>query len=239
MATAITVIDPCGHKSECFSFCAHNLALGQGRGFFTQYVFFVAFLMKGDFVLFFVKFFTKEDFQMKKITSLLLALMLSLTLAFVTSCNETEAPESSSSSSTASSVVDSSSNDSGNGNDNSSDNSEIPADGLWKDATYRCDTDLGAGNTAITLVVEIDGKSINFNIKTNKTVLSDALLEVGIIEGHEDTYGLYIDRVNGVLADWSIDQTYWALYINGEYAMTGASSTDVVNGTTYKLSREG
>ena len=41
--------------------------------------------------------------------------------------------------------------------------------------------------------------------------------------------------VNGITADWDADQTYWAFYINGEYAMTGIDATEIVDGTTYSL----
>ena len=48
-------------------------------------------------------------------------------------------------------------------------------------------------------------------------------------------YGLYVKTVNGITADYAVDQTYWAFYINGEYAMAGVDSTPVENGTVYAL----
>ena len=140
---------------------------------------------------------------MKKITALLLALMLSFTLLFVASCDK------------------------------------IPAEGLWEEATYRDDTELGEGNTDFTLTVKAGEESINFSISTDKKTVGEALIELGLVEGEEGTYGLYILKVNGILADYNVDQTYWAFYINGEYAMTGVDSTDIVNGAAYTLSREG
>ena len=101
---------------------------------------------------------------------------------------------------------------------------------------YTEDTTLGTGSTTFTLVVEhINDKKVTFTINTNKTILSDALVEVGILEGHNSTYGLYIDAVNGVTHDYDTDQTYWAIYEGDNYASTGIDGITIVNGTTYKL----
>ena len=56
-----------------------------------------------------------------------------------------------------------------------------------------------------------------------------------LIEGETTEYGLYVKTVNGVTADYDVDQTYWAFYINGEYAMTGVDATDVEAGQTYEF----
>ena len=159
---------------------------------------------------------------MKKITSLLLVALLSFTLIFTASCNnEAETPETSN---TASSTA--------------PDNEDkIPAQGLWANATYRQDTTLGQGEKTFSFVVEIEGQSINFTVHTDKSTVGEALLELGLIEGEDGAYGLYVKKVNGVLADYDVDRTYWAFYINGEYASSGVDTTDIVSGTTYKMSR--
>ena len=63
----------------------------------------------------------------------------------------------------------------------------------------------------------------------------EALLAEGLIAGSESEYGLYINTVNGIIADWDKDQTYWAFYVNGEYATTGVDSTEITEGATYGL----
>ena len=68
--------------------------------------------------------------------------------------------------------------------------------------------------------------------------MGDALLELGLIEGEEGAYGLYVKKVNGITADYDTDQTYWAFYINGEMAMTGVDATDVEAGATYSFKVE-
>ncbi len=104
------------------------------------------------------------------------------------------------------------------------------------DMLYTEDTSLGTGETTFTLVVKhINDKSVTFTISTNETILSNALAEVGILEGHDSIYGLYIDTVNGVTHDFNTDKTYWAIYEGDEYASSGIDGITIVNGTTYKL----
>ena len=44
-----------------------------------------------------------------------------------------------------------------------------------------------------------------------------------------------VDTVNGIKYDYNTDGAYWAFYVNGEYAMSGVDSTDIVDGTTYSM----
>ena len=90
----------------------------------------------------------------------------------------------------------------------------------------------------ITITVEVinkAGESKEHEIKTTGTTLADALLEAGLVEGTTDEYGLYITTVDGELADYSADQSYWAISKDGEYLMTGASSTNIADGEHYEL----
>ena len=56
-----------------------------------------------------------------------------------------------------------------------------------------------------------------------------------LIAGDESEYGLYVKTVNGVTADYDKDRTYWAFYVNGEYANTGVDSTPVEDGAVYSF----
>ena len=85
------------------------------------------------------------------------------------------------------------------------------------------------------VVTDLDGKETTFEYSSNAASVGEALVAEGLIEGHETEYGLYIDTVNGITADWDADQTYWAFYINGEYATTGIDATEIVADTTYGL----
>ena len=99
--------------------------------------------------------------------------------------------------------------------------------------------ELGEGNTKFDLVVvDKDGNESNFVIKTDKKTVGEALVELGMVEGEEGAYGLYIKKVNGITADFDQDKTYWAFYIDGEYAMSGADETDIEEGVTYTFKVE-
>ena len=88
------------------------------------------------------------------------------------------------------------------------------------------------------IVVEKDGKETTFQISTDKPTVGDALLAEGLIEGEPGAYGLYVKKVNGIIADYNVDQTYWAFYINGDYAFTGVDATPVEDGATYSFKVE-
>ena len=85
------------------------------------------------------------------------------------------------------------------------------------------------------VVTDLEGNETAFEYTSSAASVGEALVTEGLIEGHETEYGLYIDTVNGITADWDNDQTYWAFYINGEYATTGIDGTEIVADTTYSL----
>ena len=111
----------------------------------------------------------------------------------------------------------------------------VAKEGLWENATYRSDKQFGNGAKTITVEVKAGDDSVTFTIKTDKTTVGDALIEHDLIAGEEGAYGLYVKVVNGITADFDVDQSYWAFYINGEMAMTGVDTTDITEGATYKL----
>ena len=106
---------------------------------------------------------------------------------------------------------------------------------LWAEAAYTEDTTLGEGTTTVTVEVKVEDKSIDLTLKTDKTILGDALLEHKLIEGEEGQYGMYIKRVNGITADFDVDQSFWAFYKNGEMMMTGVDGTEIKDGEHYEL----
>lgn len=82
-------------------------------------------------------------------------------------------------------------------------------------------------------VVDKDGNETKFEIRTDKTIVGDALLELGLIEGEDGPYGLYVKKVNGITADYDVDGTYWAFYEGDDYGMTGVDLTEIEAGATY------
>ena len=98
---------------------------------------------------------------------------------------------------------------------------------------------VGRGATAFPFViVDKEGNEITVTVKTDKRTVGEALLDEKIIEGDEGEYGLYVKKVNGIAAEYEVDQTYWAFYIDGQYAMTGVDATDITAGSTYMMKVE-
>ena len=106
---------------------------------------------------------------------------------------------------------------------------------LWENATYQSDMQFGEGSKTVVVEVIAEEKTITFTIKTERSIVGDALTDHGLITGQEGAYGMYIKSVNGITADYDVDQAYWAFNINGEYAMTGVDTTEIAEGTTYQL----
>lgn len=98
---------------------------------------------------------------------------------------------------------------------------------------------LGEGETMFLFtVVDKDGNETNFEIHTDKEIVGEALLDLELIAGDDGEFGLYVKTVNGITADYDVDQTYWAFYVDGEYAMTGVDATNIEEGKTYSFKVE-
>lgn len=110
--------------------------------------------------------------------------------------------------------------------------------GAWENATYLKDTEFGKGEKTIVVEVTAEEKTVTFTVNTDKETVGDALFEHGLIDGDEGDYGLYIKVVNGITADYDVDKSYWAFYIDGEYATSGVDTTDVAEDVTYRLEYE-
>ena len=107
--------------------------------------------------------------------------------------------------------------------------------GLWEDATYLKDMSFGTGAKTAVVEVKAGDQKVTFTVKTDKDTVGAALLEHGLISGDQGPYGLYVKTVNGMTADYDVDQSYWALYINGETAMVGVDGAEIEEGAVYTL----
>ncbi len=97
----------------------------------------------------------------------------------------------------------------------------------------------GEGEKSFTFtVVYGDGTEVSCEIKTDKTIVGEALLDLGLLAGDEDLYGLYVKTVSGEFHEYETDGKYWAFYIDGEYAMSGVDMTDIVEGSVYTFKAE-
>ena len=98
---------------------------------------------------------------------------------------------------------------------------------------------MGEGETMFLFnVVDPEGKESHFEIHTDEKTVGAALAALNIVAGEDSEYGLYIKTVNNITADYDTDGTYWAFYIDGEYATTGVDSTEINEDSVYMLKAE-
>ncbi len=105
----------------------------------------------------------------------------------------------------------------------------------WKDARYTEDITLGTGAKSIQVSVKVNENQVNFTILTDQTTLGGALREHALIEGEEGEFGLYVKKVNGVLADYDVDKTFWSFYQDGNYMLVGVDSAEILGGEQFEI----
>ena len=113
-------------------------------------------------------------------------------------------------------------------------NKDVDKD-IWEDATYTEDTAFGNGSKTILVEVKAEDRAVTFTIKTDKGNLGEALLEHNLVSGENGAYGLYVKTVNGITADYNINQTYWAFTKNGESMLSGVDGAEISDGEHYEL----
>lgn len=93
------------------------------------------------------------------------------------------------------------------------------------------------GSKQVTVtIIHKDGTEKNLEYGTDLEFLSQLLLEKELVTGYEsEEFGFTIESVDGVTADWSKDNAYWALYEGDEYATASAAGIVLVDGGVYKL----
>ena len=100
--------------------------------------------------------------------------------------------------------------------------------------------EIGEGATAFTFeITHMDGSQKIYAVKTDAKTVGEALFDENLIEGDNGAYGLYVKKVNGIIADYDVDKTYWGFYKNGEMMMTGVSAAEFADGESYELVLEG
>ena len=114
-------------------------------------------------------------------------------------------------------------------------NNSADKTGLWENAKYVSDEEFGEGKITVHVEVKAEEQSVTFTVNTDEKYLGDALVGHELIDGEEGQYGLYVKSVNGIVADYDVDQSYWAFYKNGEYMMTGIDTTEIADGEHYEL----
>ena len=93
--------------------------------------------------------------------------------------------------------------------------------------------------TPITITLEVvgpDGSSKKHTVNTDSSKnLRQALEGAGLISGDEGPYGMYVKVVDGITADYNVDQSYWMLSKGGEMLMSGVDSTPITDGDHFEF----
>jgi hypothetical protein len=93
------------------------------------------------------------------------------------------------------------------------------------------------GAKAITIeVIDDADKSTTYEIHTDAEYLRGAMEESDIeFSGTESEYGMMVETVNGLTADYNADGAYWAFYVDGEYCNYGIDSQPIEDGEAYQI----
>lgn len=94
------------------------------------------------------------------------------------------------------------------------------------------------GSKAVTIeVVNQAQESTIYELHTDAEYLRQAMEEAeGLtFSGTESQFGLMIDTVNGIRADYTLDNAYWSFLVNGEYSNYGIDTQPVMDGDTFTI----
>ena len=111
-------------------------------------------------------------------------------------------------------------------------------EGLWDDAMYTEDTSLGEGAKTFTLKITAEEYSVTLTVSSDMDTLGDALAEHNLMDGTLGDYGLYVTEVNGMTLVYEKHGMYWAIYENGEYALSGVDGINIKDGGEYEFKAE-
>lgn len=94
-----------------------------------------------------------------------------------------------------------------------------------------------AGEKTIELtIVYDDGREETQTLTTTQDYLLGALQEAAEIGGEESAqYGYTLYTVNGVTADFTRSNAYWAIYIDGEYGLLSIDRQPLADNARYQL----
>lgn len=87
----------------------------------------------------------------------------------------------------------------------------------------------------IVYVVDDKGERSVYHIETECKYLRGAIEKELNLEGDESEFGLYVKKVNGVLADFEKNGAYWSFSKNGELLMTGIDTAIISDGDTFDI----
>lgn len=94
------------------------------------------------------------------------------------------------------------------------------------------------GSKSITIeVINKAQESTVYTLKTDAEYLRQAMEEADGLEfdGTESEYGMMVSSVNGEVADYNVDGSYWSFYVNDTYCNYGIDSQPVYDGDAFQI----
>ncbi len=101
---------------------------------------------------------------------------------------------------------------------------------------FRAKPDAGFKTITIEIIDDTQTPTL-YETKTEAEFLRQAMEETeGLsFSGTEGEYGLMIDTVNGLRADYAQDNAYWSFYVNDEYCNYGVDTQPVCDGDAFRI----
>ena len=109
---------------------------------------------------------------------------------------------------------------------------DVEKTGIWENATYLSDTELGQGTKQIQVVISGEDQSITLTINTERDNLGDALYELNLIDNAS-----YFVTINGMTAVYtSSNQAWWKVCdADGNALPYGVSEAQISGGEFFKI----
>ena len=95
-----------------------------------------------------------------------------------------------------------------------------------------------AGAKSVVIeVVDDEGNTTSYDVKTDAEYLRGAMDDADGLtyDGTEADYGLMVETINGLYADYVNDGAYWSIMVDGEYGQYGVDQQPVEDGVTYQF----
>ncbi len=120
--------------------------------------------------------------------------------------------------------------------DNTAADDQAADDQAAEDDTADDATAEGSKNIIIE-VKDSEGNVTTYEVTTDAEFLRQAMDEAeGLTySGTDSEYGMMVEVVNDEQAIYTVDNAYWAFYVNGEYGQYGIDSQPVEDGDTYSI----
>lgn len=89
-------------------------------------------------------------------------------------------------------------------------------------------------------VIDDEQNSKVYEVNTDAEYLRQAMEEAEGLEfsGTESEYGLMVDTINGVTADYNVNGAYWSFYVDGAYCNYGMDTQPVEDGDAFQIKYE-